>query len=205
LKEEPFDYIKYKDIGLDQLIVYSIYRILRNNEECTFERLVFEAFTLFPEKFKLKRYPQWPNSALINKAWLRCRSDRGWITGSVKKGFELTHSGEIIAKKIDNLLKKGHSLVRKSDDVKARERYEAIILYVKLSNAYKEYLKNNILKISDAELISFLGGTLETPKRILRQNLNLYIEASKAYKEESIMAFLIECKEKLKSFGGNNE
>ncbi|MEO0141187.1 MAG: hypothetical protein ABIM88_06565, partial [candidate division WOR-3 bacterium] len=57
--EIPFE--RYKDIGLNQLVVYCVGRILANGEECTLERLIYECFTLFPKKFGLRKYPQWPD------------------------------------------------------------------------------------------------------------------------------------------------
>ena len=79
--QSPYLVEVYKNYGIDQLVVYAVKRILDANEECTFERLVYECFTLFPEKFEFKRYPEWPDSARITKAWLRCRTDKGWIAG----------------------------------------------------------------------------------------------------------------------------
>jgi len=58
----------YKHLGIDQLVVYSVKRIIDNSEECTFERLVYECFRLFPNKFGFLRYPNWPDAARINKA-----------------------------------------------------------------------------------------------------------------------------------------
>jgi len=45
-----------------------------------------------------------------------------------------------------------------------------------------------------------LGGTMETPKRILRQNLNLYLKAAITYREESLIPFLRLCETKLRTF-----
>lgn len=191
----------YMNIGIDQLVIYSIYKILNSGEECTFERIVYEAFNLFPEKFRFQRYPEWPDAVRINKSWLRCRTDKGWIIGTVKEGFRLTEAGAMVAKNICKQLKTGLVEKKAEPRKKTRERYQAIIAYIKNSNEYKNYVNEHDSFLSDDDLRSFLGGTLETPKRILRSNLNLYLKAAEIYKEESVIPFLNKCKKQLLEIG----
>lgn len=195
---EPKNYI---NIGIDQLVVYATKKIMDGGEECTFERLVYECFTLFPEKFKFKRYPQWPDSARINKAWLRCRTDKGWLAGTVKEGFRVTPSGETIARQTEKYLK---GMVGKKILIPkgTRERYEAVLNYIKKSPEFTKFIEQENNDISISDLKSFLGGTLETPKRILIHNLNHYFQAATVYDDKSVVSFLKLCKEKLKHIGG---
>ncbi len=154
----------YTNIGLDQLLVYSVYRVISMNEECTFERLVYECFILFPKVFGFIRYPDWPDSSRINKSWLRCRTDRGWLTGKIKEGFRLTASGENIARKVEQVLMRNIPIEKAKVNKKTRERYEAVIDYIQKSEALHKF--NNGIEISHSEYVTFLGGTLETPIRI---------------------------------------
>jgi len=197
----PYESKKYINIGIDQLIVYAAKKILDYGEECTFERLVYECFTLFPNKFGFKRYPEWPDSARINKAWLRCRTDKGWLAGTVKEGFRITPSGEMIARQTEKQLK---GMISKKTLIpkRSRERYEAILSYIKKSPEFTKFIEQENNDISFAELKSFLGGTLETPKRILIHNLNRYFQAATIYDDTSVVSFLKLCKKKLKQIGG---
>lgn len=193
---------KYKNIGVDQLVIYAAKRILDGGEECTFERLVYECFTLFPENFSFVRYPEWPDSTRITKAWLRCRTDKGWLAGTVKEGFRITSSGEIIAKKTEKQLM-GIYVGRKTQITKRpRERYEAVIIHIKKTPEFLKFNESESTDISLSELKSFLGGTLETPKRILRHNLNRYFQAAIIYNDTSVISFLKLCKKKIKQIGG---
>ncbi len=200
--EGEFPSDSYKDIGVDQLVIYSVKNILDNSEECTFERLVCECFKLFPKKFGFLRYPNWPDATRINKAWLRCRTDKGWLAGTVKEGFRITAAGEEVARDTGNLLKKKNKIRRNLPPPKPRERYEAIILHIKNTPEYQKYVNIAGYEINDTDLKSFLGGTLETPKRILRHNLNLYMNAAATYNESSVIPFLEICKKKLEKLGG---
>jgi len=193
---------QYKNIGIDQLIIYATKKILDEAEECTFERLVFECFTLFPKKFGFKRYPEWPDSTRINKAWLRCRTDKGWLAGTVKEGFRITPSGEMIARNTEKQLKGIYSTKKPQIPRRSRERYEAILKYIKNSSEFRKFIELENDDISLAGLKSFLGGTLETPKRVLRHNLNRYFQAATIYNDTSVVTFLDLCKKKLKQIGG---
>ena len=200
--EVEFPSNSYKDIGVDQLVIYSVKKILDNSEECTFERLVCECFRLFPKKFGFLRYPNWPDATRINKAWLRCRTDKGWLAGTVKEGFRITAAGEKVARDTENLLKNKNKTRRKLPIPKPRERYEAIIMHIKKTPEYQRYVNVAGYEINEADLRSFLGGTLETPRRILRHNLNLYMNAADIYKESSVFPFLEICKKKLEKLRG---
>lgn len=85
-----FDAKVYERISYDDLITYAVYSLTRSGREATFENIVAESFTLFPVRFSLRGYPQWPESAAVNKSWLRCRTDKGYLVGSVKEGLKLT-------------------------------------------------------------------------------------------------------------------
>ncbi|MGH8103276.1 MAG: hypothetical protein ACREJQ_02005, partial [bacterium] len=121
---------EYMAISLDELVLYAVDKILQAGEESTFERLVFECFTLFPRKFGFQRFPQWPDYARVNKTWLRCRTDKGWIKGNVKLGFEMTDKGHMVLKKVQRKLS-APKTQRVSTKGRARERYESIVDHVR--------------------------------------------------------------------------
>ena len=84
---------------------------------------------------------------------------------------------------------------------RSRERYEAILSYIKKSPEFTKFIEQENNDISFAELKSFLGETLETPKRILIHNLNRYFQAATIYDDTSVVSFLKLCKKKLKQIG----
>ena len=137
---EEFDPSIYMNLSLDELVTYAVYRILHRGEVCTFEKLVVECFKLFPKAFSLRLYPQYPDSARVNKSWLRCRTDKGWITGNVKMGFKLTEAGLAIAKQTEQALRSGITARRKRKGLsKARERGEVIVNFIRRHPVYGRY------------------------------------------------------------------
>jgi hypothetical protein len=183
--------------SIDELVVYCVYRILRRGEECTFERLVAECFTLYPREFCLRGYEHWPDSARVNKAWLRCRTDRGWMTGSVKDGFRLTSEGEKVALKIESDLGAG-SYTEMSRPTRASRaasaRAEGLVATIRQTSAFVRYKReSSAFKITEMELRSLLGATMETPPRVLRETINAYRNAANEAGDNEVGEFLSFC------------
>jgi hypothetical protein len=183
-------------ISIDELVIYAVYRIYQSGDECTFERLVYECFTLFPHEFSFKRYPQWPDSARINKSWLRCRTDKGWLVGTVKESFRLTDLGIIIAERVEKKLnmKKVPATGSQNVRVKDRERYDSMLRSLRESDKYKEFIDNpRKFRLNEMSFRQLLGCTLETPLRIIKQNLRQYQYAANVYRETNVVRFLNAC------------
>jgi hypothetical protein len=190
----------YESVPLDELLVCAVRRIFDSGEECTFERLVCEAFTLFPKKFGFQRYPHWPDSARVNKTWLRCRTDKGWIAGGVQEGFRLTPKGERVAQRAQGKLSRGSPPPVKRVP-RPRERYEAALRQIRQSQAFSRFLSDpSVFTIPEMELRNLLGGTLETPRRILGQNLHYYLDAATQYKDQEALNFLEVCRDQWHGF-----
>jgi len=86
----------YKKAKITNLILFGINSVIENKEKCTFERLIKECFTLFPEIFSFLKYPQWPDSLKLDRQ-LRTLRKRKLITGDPKTSFSLTKLGKKIA------------------------------------------------------------------------------------------------------------
>src|SRR4051812_30698578 len=67
-----FQSARYLDLSQDHLVVLALWFLIQEKKQSSFENLVAEAFTSFPERFQLEGYPEWPNAHVIGKAWVRC-------------------------------------------------------------------------------------------------------------------------------------
>src|SRR3990172_4604785 len=89
-------------LSLDDLLLLAAVDLEQSGQPLTFERLVAQCFELYPSRFALRGYPQWPDSNVVNKTWLRARTDKGWLVGSVRQGFRLTPEGRRHAERLEN-------------------------------------------------------------------------------------------------------
>lgn len=94
--KKSFDEGLYKKVRIGDLILFGINSIVGNKEKCTFERLIKECFTFFPETFSFSKYPQWPDARKLDRP-LRLLRKRKLITGDPKTYFSLTKLGRKIA------------------------------------------------------------------------------------------------------------
>ena len=94
---------------VNDLILFCIHSVAINNEKCSFERLIKECFTLFPETLKFERYPIWPDSRKLDRP-LRALRNEKLIIGDPKTYFMLTDSGERKAADISKALRQGKLL-----------------------------------------------------------------------------------------------
>lgn len=193
----------YLNFSNTDLITFAIYSILKNKETCTFERLVAECFTKFPKVFSFKRYPQWPDSLKFDRPLRTLRAKGilvGGAGGTYSPGeFQLTEFGIEKAKSIEKALSSGSFSGKKNKkEERPRSVDEKAIKYLKENLLYKKYINNPIdFSATESELRSMLRCTLETPKRIIKQNLIYYKNVAKSYNEVQILNFLELCEKKL--------
>src|SRR5687767_2724544 len=98
-----FDVNKYEPLALNDLLVYSVQFLTNLHDEITAEDIVAACFLLFPKRFGLRGYPEWPDSTVVNKRWIDCR-DKGFISGSTAQGFSITPKGVALAEKVESTL-----------------------------------------------------------------------------------------------------
>jgi len=184
----------YTNIGLENLVLYGIYLVSKRGENCTFEKLVAECFSQFPKVFAFKRYPEWPDSLKFDRP-LRKLREKGMIVGNIKDIFSPTKFGEQKAIETENILKKVNVIFyKKRKDSQERSIDDRLIAYIKDSDSFKKYINDpSNFSISEPEFRKLLRCTLETPLRVIKQNLEYYKKLANSYKEEELFNFLLSC------------
>lgn len=208
MKAESFNVQSYEKLNLDELLTYCIFRLTSENKEATFERIVAKSFELFPGKFSLSGYPMWPDSARVNKSWLRCRTDFKYIHGSVKNGFRLTEKGLEVVKKVQFHLDRPINERQLVDAAskKGRTREEAFLKEIMKSDVYQRYLKEGEnASVTHFEFCDSLFCTLETPPKTLKENLAKLKEYSSRMNRNDVYDFLSFLETKFKRMLMNKE
>ena len=100
---------KSSNFSVNDLILFCIHSIIENSEQCSFERLVKECFTLFPDTLKFARYPVWPDSRKLDRP-LRALRNEKLIIGDPKTYFILTQLGEEKSAAVSKALRQGKLL-----------------------------------------------------------------------------------------------
>jgi len=184
---------KHKNISIHDLILLGIYLVIKKGETCTFERLVAECFNRFPKIFGFKRYPHWPDSLKFDRP-LRTLREKGLIVGTSTSEFNLTEFGKQKAIRIAKKLKKGRFTPEAKREGGIRSIDDRLIEYIKNSEYYRKFLRNpEELSISEPGFRELLRCTMETPLRVVKQNLEYLKKLSQSYNEPQIGSFLRYC------------
>ncbi len=101
--------LAFEKTPVNDLILFSIFSVVGNNEICTFERLLKECFDLSPAAFGFLKYPKCPDSRKIDRPLRMLRKER-LIKGDPKTEFFLTKEGKEKAQEIAKTLKQGKLL-----------------------------------------------------------------------------------------------
>jgi hypothetical protein len=190
-----FQSARYLDLSQDHLVVLALWFLIQEKKQSSFENLVAEAFTSFPERFLLEGYPEWPNAHVIGKAWVRCRTDKKWISGSASVGFKLTPLGEQIAQKVLADLQGTSSPEKDKRRKGSRQTISSrVVLRVESSEAYLKYKEDGIAKVSEYDFCDLLYCTLESMPETVENNFLVVKQEVQQYGRKDLTEFLEQLK-----------
>jgi hypothetical protein len=195
----PFDPAAYAQINPNDLMVYAVHALHKPGAEIAAEDIVHACFALFPERFALRNYPQWPDSALVSRRWRECKH-KGYLKGNALKGFQLTVRGGKRAEKLEQVLgrvKRGVPPTSKPKVEKVpaqkvhpelKARAKKYVRSIETSDAYKHFKKGQ--PINEFDFRSLLLTTLESPPATLARNLAQFKEYVNIHARADLLSFL---------------
>jgi len=200
-----FDPDGYAKTPLDDLVVYSIYSLHRKGSAIPAEDIISACFVLFPRRFSLRKYPQWPDSAAVSRRWSDCRK-KGYLRGNAIEGFQLTARGAKRAEKIEKTLGKIvikpvpvskpklplQPVLTVHPELKARAK--KYIHSIEASDAYRHYKRK--APINEYDFRSLLLCTMESPSTTLARNLEQFKDYVRIHDRMDLLTFLESSEEK---------
>ena len=103
---KPFDYSQYVNISSNEkLAAYACYFLDKEGVPLTFSYICVACFMLFPDKFYFdEEFKEYPHIEKLNRTILHMHTNSNYriIVGSVKRGYQLTKAGRILAKQIES-------------------------------------------------------------------------------------------------------
>jgi len=165
----------YTSERLDNLVTVGLLKLEEANLEQSFDNIVVILHKLFPEKFSLISFPEYPDSIRVdNTLRLDCKHSK-FLTGNRVKGFKLTSLGRIAAEDtIQKLQKKKSS--KKTEFIRLtpqrRNRATRSINSLQSSDAFEKYSSKQFKQINKFDVCEVLHGTLDTNIEILRGNID---------------------------------
>lgn len=92
---------RYKGESLAALTVYSLFWLHQWQLRRTIEAISVLNWRLFPDKFGMVGWPEYPDAFRTNRSLLQCQPKyRNWLTGAASTGFSLNERGLDVARQL---------------------------------------------------------------------------------------------------------
>jgi hypothetical protein len=143
---EPYSPTAYAALDIDRLVVFAAVELQRLGIPLSLENLIVASYKLFPEKFSLDGYSEYPDATRIEKSLWRCRGEKKWLEGKTRHGYMVSDRSELIAGQVQNTL--GRIVVGPHRQASRLRRHESILRDAKSSVAYTKYEEGSAETIS---------------------------------------------------------
>jgi len=184
----------YAAIDLNRLASFTVHWLQQQRIPTTFENIVVACFRMFPAKFALEGYSEYPDAARINRALLQLRPKyRNWARGSVQKGFVLTESGLAEVNRVRDFLSSGKSveIVGKRRRLLPRTMDLTRDLGPIVDSAlFAKWKENRLNEGTVLELLDMLQAFAYTPQEALKQRMDGLENAALQVGRDDIVTFL---------------
>jgi hypothetical protein len=198
-----FASLTYDSFDLNRLASFTIHWLQEQLIPTTFENIVVAAYRMFPEKFALEGYPEYPDAARANRALLQLGPKyRNWARGSVRKGFVLTASGLIEVGRVKDAL----SSAKPPEQLKPKQRtaprtlnLSEELLGIERSALYAKWSKGALSEGTTLDLLEMLSAYAYTPSRALRDRLTVLENTAKQLGRKDLLEFLESVQKKFTS------
>jgi len=183
----------YSSLDLNRLACYTIQWLLEHKIQMTFENITVAAFRMFPVKFALEGYSEYPDAARINRALLQLRPKyRNWARGNVQKGFVLTESGLSEVQRVKDVLSAKVAPTSEIKRKRAKPRTMDLTRDISVivdSALFSKWKQDRLIDGTALELLDMLQAFAYTPSKALRERLAMLENAALQVGREDVVAF----------------
>ncbi len=188
----------YLSLDKDRLILFVVSHLESKKIEPTFDKIVATAFRLFPKKFSLIGFPEYPDGRTIYYCvYNHCTLGKKWLFGNVQSGFKVTERGKYFLDETKKMLE-GKIILSRTYQISPRRKETTFIAMLKKTNAYKKYIQNKKELINKSEILEAIRVPLDS-KELAQAHLTRYLEYAQRVNDSSVVKFLEFAKEKLRS------
>jgi|GEM_PF-2155658 len=180
----------YLPIEKDRLILFTIDYLSSKNIEVTFDKLAVASFKLFPKKFSLIGFPEYPDAKTVNDCvFLHCVKTKGWVSGNAKTGYRITDKGKYFLDETKKILEGKIKITRRYGTIPRRKEVTFINL-LKNTKAYKKYFQRKYEEISYSEIMEALGVQASNSSERVEKYLQKYLDYADRIDDSSVVEFL---------------
>jgi hypothetical protein len=213
LELQPFHRKQYENIALTSLLAYCAYWLQEWKIAGSKENLTVAAFKMFPTKFSMVDWPEYPDKERVNRTILQMRPKyRNLATSVADKGVYLNSNGlreaTALIARLGRLSSAKHEEREITPDDLRAERggrprsihSEDQIARLKKSHLYQLYAAGDFDETEAIDLNGMLGVYDHTPSVEKRVQLKLLIDAAADLNDKEVMGFLSQVEKHFSSY-----
>lgn len=190
----------YIPLDKDRLVLFTVNELESRRIEPTFDKITVATFKLFPKKFSLIGFPEYPDGRTIYYcAYNHCTLDKKWLIGNVQSAFKITERGRYFLDETRKMLE-GKIVSTRTHQTSPRRKETTFISILKKTRAYEKYLRNKSELIAISEFLEALRVPSDS-KPLIEANLTKYLEYAHRINDTSVVKFLEFAKDKLEGEG----
>lgn len=201
LKLSPFPTTAYERYPLTSLTAYCVFWLQQWNITTSLENLAVASHRMFPSKFAMVGWPEFPDITRTNRSVLQMRPKyRNLATSSPTKGVFLNQNGiteaESLTDKLGTPLIGGKSApqaaaIKAERGTRARSVHpEDLLGIVRNSQLFKLYSESRFAEGEAIHLVGLLGVYDHTPSVEKRRKLKEFQDAAREMNDEDMTTFL---------------
>jgi len=209
-KLEPVDENAYQSYPLADLAAYTMAILEDNSTPLTIENITVALFWLFPVKFSLVGFPEYPDGMRANRTLLQMQPKyRNYATGSATTGYSLTALGRRIADRMRAALADAQSNIRLNKDLPQQdtviERPRTIqdadlIRKVRESDLFMKFAQGKLDEARGLDFMAMIEAFSHTPPDVIIRKFKQLVAVAERSNDPAVIRLLSECKHRFGSF-----
>lgn len=191
---KPYEAALYESIDLTGLAAFALDLLRSKNVPTTFENVTVTLFRLFPNKFALIGFPQYPDATRVNRSLLQLRPKyRNWATGKVITGYSLTYSGMKKVQEVRSLLS-GSCLpdVHRHMSPKPVQRTHDLnkdLEIIETSVVFDKWKNGKLGQATTMEFLTMIEAYSYTPPKAIKDRVQYLTQIALQFSRDDIVMF----------------
>ena len=162
---------QYQGEALSKLTTVGILKLHEIKLDASFENITVILYKLFPEKFSLINFPEYPDTIRVNRAMTSHLITAGYVEGTLKtNSYLLTGKGRIVAEETLERIESGVKSNKKQSELK-RSKYIRLVKGVTNTSGFKKFASKDFKQIKKFDVCESLHCTLDADEEYIKQNL----------------------------------
>jgi len=173
---KPYKLEQYQGEALSKLTTVGILKLNEVKIDASYDNITVILYKLFPEKFSLINFPEYPDTLRVNRALTSHCITAGYVKGNLKtNSYTLTISGRKIAEDLLGKIEAGTKSQTKRSDEK-RNKYIRLVKAVTETSGFEKFSSKQYKHIKKFDVCESLHCTMDADEEHLKSNFDMLVD-----------------------------